>query len=151
MKPPIDFSPIVQRACRFLKIGNRNESNSGDASESPRRKKYKGISFSNDVYQETCQPIVRVSSQESSNLRRSSVVSWHRNSASNVTEEEFHSTSPRSSIRMYDHPWGLGVTRKTKKNHDYEDVGELCEQPKMEQGIFNIEVRMLLFFTTSSS
>lgn len=136
MKPPIDFSPIVQRACKFLKIGNRNENGSG--SGSPRRKSYKGISFSNDVYQQTCKPIV----DTEENSRPSLALPWHRNSASDFTVEE-HNRSRRSSVRAYDSPWGLKATRKSTKCKVYEEVDDLCEPPKMEEGIFTVEVKIV--------
>jgi len=132
MKPPIDFSPIVQRACRFLKIGNRNTN-----ADCTRRQSYKGISFSNEVYQETCKPIKN--NEEGS--WRSSPSLWHRNSAS----PEEHN-SPRSSIRMYNNPWGRKTERKPAKQNEYEEMDELKESTGMDEGIFTAEVRHFVIY-----
>ncbi|KAK3730111.1 hypothetical protein QZH41_013754 [Actinostola sp. cb2023] len=126
MKPPIDFSPIVQRACRFLKIGNRNTN-----ADCTRRQSYKGISFSNEVYQETCKPI---KNNEEGSWRSSSSL-WHRNSAS----PEEHN-SPRSSIRMYNNPWGRKTERKPAKQNEYEKMDELKDSTGMDEGIFTAEL-----------
>lgn len=133
MKPPIVFSPIVNRARKFLKIGNRSDTVQG-------RQTNKGISFENDVYQQTCQPIETLNNGS----RRSSISSWYRSSASNVPAEE-QSSSPRSSVRVYDSLWGRKSERKiSAKCNDYEEVDEFSEPPKMDEGIFTFEVSVCI-------
>jgi hypothetical protein len=123
--PSFDLSsiPFVSRARKFFK----NRSVDGSS-----RRDSKGISFSNEVYQETCRP---VKNSEENSIWRNPLSLWQKNVATKSSAGE--STTPRTSIRSYKYPWG--------HRNDWEVVtpeeGGTKEETGKDEGIFTVEVR----------
>lgn len=130
--PNFDLSSLsfVSKARKFLK--NKNSTLG--------RQDFKAISFSNEVYQETCRPVKNV---EENSTWRNPLTIWQKNNTTKASAGE--SSTPRTSIRSYKYPWG----RKDDGEVVTKEENESAKEMQKDEGIFTIEVRSVKSFVTA--
>lgn len=121
--PNFDLSSLsfVSKARQFLK--NRKST--------LEQRDFKAISFSNEVYQETCRPVKNV---EENSTWRNPLTIWQKNNTTKASAGE--TSTPRTSIRSYRYPWG----RKDGDEVMKKEENDTTMETQKDEGIFTIEV-----------
>ncbi|XP_032233761.2 uncharacterized protein LOC5508981 [Nematostella vectensis] len=124
MKSPgfgISSIPLVSKACKIFKLNkNATIANQG----------FKRVSSPNDVYQDICTPHNK--DQETGFSWRNTLARWQRNTESAGERAR----SPRTSVRIYENPWGRQNTRDNTTNVGNEEI----EKGNGDEGVLTLEM-----------